>query len=140
MLVGTADSRVHAHVPGDQTLRVGLDLQLLQDPLPGAVALSLAEEAVYSVPRAVSLGDVRPRGARSGTPPYTVDQLSTCLRPRPARLLPHRQQRLQPSRLPVCQIPSRHNMITAIQDPLSQQALIGWTHPINCPTAHRDTP
>jgi hypothetical protein len=124
VLVGAADGRVHADIPSDQAFRVGLDLQLLEDLLPRAVAPPPAKQVVNPVPRTVPLGDVSPGRASPGPPPYPVDQLPMSPRARPSRLLPRRQQRLQPSPLPVRQIPSRHAMIIATQDPLSRQALL----------------
>lgn len=62
--VGTADGRAHTHVPGD------------------------AEQAVAPAPSAVPLGDVLPRRASPGPPPYPPDQPPTRPRPWPPRLLP----------------------------------------------------
>ncbi len=87
VLVGTADGRVHSYVPRDEGPLIGLDLQSLRDPLPCAVALPAAEQVVDPAPRAVPLGNVPPGPARLGQPPYPVDQLPTCPRPRTPRPL-----------------------------------------------------
>ncbi len=58
MPVSPGNRGVHADVPGDEALRVGLGLQLLRGPLPGAVTLPAAEQVVGPVPRPVPLRDV----------------------------------------------------------------------------------
>ncbi len=63
MPVGTAGGPVHAHGPGDQPLRIGLDLRLFQDPLPCAVAPPAAEQVVIR-----SQGPYRSGTSRQGVP------------------------------------------------------------------------
>ncbi len=108
MLMGAHNGGVDVEVPGDQVLRVGLGLQLGEDPMPGSVPLPAAEQVVRSAPRPVLLGQVPPGDPGADPEPYAVDQLPTRPYRRPSWLLALRQQRLQHRPLRVRQVSTCH--------------------------------
>lgn len=81
VLVGAAHRGVDAQVPDDRAFRVGQGLEPGEDPLPGTVPLSPAEQVVHPVPRSVLDGDVPPRNAGTDPEPYAVDRPPPRLQP-----------------------------------------------------------
>lgn len=86
--VSPADGGIDVHIPRDQTLRIGLGLELGDDPRPRAIALPPSEQVVDPVPRAVPLGHITPGRTSSGPPPYAVYQLPPSPHRRTAGLMP----------------------------------------------------
>lgn len=99
MLVCAGDGGVDADVPGDQPVGVGPGLELVEDSLPGPIALPAPEQPIDGFPRAVPDRHVPPRRTRPCPSPNAVNQLPLGPDWRPSRLLPHRQHRLQPGPL-----------------------------------------
>src|SRR5207248_9626162 len=109
VLMGTGDGRVNAHVPRDQTHRIGLTLQPGQDPRPGAITLPAPVQPVHRTPVPVTVRHVPPRRPGPYPPPDPVNQLPLAPLRRPTPLLALRQQRFQHRPLPVGQVePPRH--------------------------------
>jgi hypothetical protein len=108
VLVRPGHRGIHADLPGDQALGVGLGLQGGENPPPGAVALPAPEQPVHRLPGPVAGGHVPPRRAGAGPPADPVDELAFAPGRWPARLLAGGQQRLQPGPLLVGQVSSSH--------------------------------
>src|SRR4029453_1021091 len=108
VLVGAGDGGVHADLPGDQPLGVGLSLQGGEDPLPAAVTLPAPKQPIPRLPWAVAGGYVPPRCPRPGAPADPVDQLAFAPPGWPAGLPARGEQRLQPGPLLISEVPSSH--------------------------------
>jgi len=88
MLMRAGDGGIHAHVPADQLIHIGLALQLGQDPLPRAVALPSSEQSIDGLPRAVAFGHVPPMRTGPASPPDAIDELTLRVRRWPPTLIP----------------------------------------------------
>jgi hypothetical protein len=86
VLVGADDGGIHADVPGDHALGIGLRLQGGEDLLPGAVALPAANQPIDGLPGPVTGRHVPPRRPGAGPPTDPVDQLAFAPLRRPAGL------------------------------------------------------
>ena len=103
VLVRPGDGGVHAHIPGDQPLRIRPALQPGQDLAPGAVALPAAEQAIHRLPRPVGRRHIAPRRPGPHPPPDPVNQRALRVL-RGAAPVPAGQQRPQRRPLRVRQV------------------------------------
>ncbi len=87
VLVRPGNGGIDAHVPGDQTVCVGLLLQRGQDPCPGAIALPSPVPSVHGAPVPVAVRHVPPWRAGAYPPPDSVDELPFAPLRRPAWFL-----------------------------------------------------
>lgn len=100
VLVGSVDGGVDGDGPFHPAHRVIADLNVLQQPCPGAVRLPAGEPLVDGLPRPEPVGKIPPRSPGPQPPQHPVDHLPV-ITPRTAPSVHLRQKGLYP---PPCRV------------------------------------
>lgn len=110
MLMGAHNGGVDCDVPVDLPGRIGLGLDLLEQPLPGSVGQPQAVAFIDGLPRAEPFGQVTPLNAGPNPVHNPVDHLPV-IPPPAATTVTDRQERPQPFPLGIRQITPTHDHV-----------------------------
>lgn len=121
VLVRAHDGGIHRDIPVDLAHRVGLSLDLLQQPFPGAVRRPEPMALIDRFPRPEPLRQITPVHPGPHPVQYPVDHLPV-VTPAPAPTIADGQERPQPFPLRVRQITVFTPPHTRDNDPIRRQS------------------